>query len=173
MKALLTTVLALWFLSPATAQKKGIFLRVYNHVNTKIYTGHLAQLTDSTLVLEEGADKTTVPITAIGSIRLKHSTGHKMVIAGTVTAVTLAIIGGISGTPKKNDGTLVGAFSDAFSVTPGEGILAGFVGGAAAGVAVGGIIGAVQKKQILVIDNDKNKWMVAKETLKPYLPRGE
>ena len=167
MKALLTTVLALWFFSPATAQKKGIFLRVYNHVNTKIYSGHLAAVTDSSLVLD---DKTVVPITEIGSIRLKHSTGHKMIVAGAISAVGVAIIGGLSGEPNKNDGTLGGAFHDAFNVTPGEGILFGFVSGAIAGSATGALIGAVQKKTILVIDNDINKWATAKETLKPYLP---
>ncbi|MEJ7610933.1 MAG: hypothetical protein WKF88_07120 [Ferruginibacter sp.] len=170
MKKILTTVIIILILcAPCLAQKKGTFMRVFDSKGKKIYAGRLAGITDSSFSLVKNKVETEIAIKEVKYIKLKHSVGHPMLIAGGASAVGLAIALAASAEPDLNDGTLGGTLHDAFNYTAGQLAATGFLVGAAGGSLAGAIIGAAKKKHVYIIDNDIKKWALAKKSLTPYL----
>jgi hypothetical protein len=152
MKKIFVALLLFVATNTATAQKK-MFLRVFDLSGKKMAKGFFAGAKDSSLLLYKDNAVLEVPVTEIGNIQTKRSLGHTVLVVGAVgtaawTGAFLSIVG-----------------DDFFEATVEEAVLAGFIGGAATGLVVGGIAGALKKSKKFTINGTKENWLLAKPIL--------
>lgn len=152
------TICAWLALTLAANSQKTIFLRVFDETGKKIQNGFLRSVSDSSLTIENGEKITEVPVSKISVIKVKRSFGHTVAISSGIGAAGFAIFGAVTADP------------DAwFGYTAAEGAAAGSILGAIAGATVGSIIAATNKKPVLQINMNQEKWMKAKSALSYYL----
>ena len=153
------TICAWLTLTLAANSQKTIFLRVFDETGKKIESGSLRSVSDSSLTIQAGEKITEVPVSKISVIKVKRSFGHTVAISSGIGAVGFAIFGAATADP---DAWIYG-------YTAGEGAAAGFIFGAIAGATVGSIIGATNKRPVLQINMNQEKWMKARSALSYYL----
>lgn len=140
---------------------KGTFVRIFNNRNQKINKGLLVSMSDTSVTVQRGSKTIEVPVSEIGSIKLRRSPGHTIF----VTAVTVAIAFGILGAATADPDAWV------LGYTAAEGAASGLLGGGLVGGALGAIIAFSRTRPIFHVNNDPAEWMKVKELLNPYLPR--
>ncbi len=133
MKKILFLILFLVMVCAFVQGQKKVFLRVYGLAGNKFYKGHFAGTTDSSVFIYKDSGKVEIPAARIGSIKVKRSFGHTLLISASTGAVLVGMIGAASGESKVNDGSISGAFHNALTITPAEGF--------AQGVIIGGVLG--------------------------------
>jgi hypothetical protein len=153
------TICAWLALTLAANSQKTIFLRVFDETGKKIQNGSLRSVSDSSLTIQNGEKITEVPVSKISVIKVKRSFGHMVAISSGIGAAGFAIFGAATADPE----------AWIYGYTAGEGAAIGFVFGAIAGATVGSIIGATNKRPVLQINMNQEKWMKAKYALSYYL----
>lgn len=165
MKKALLLLLVISFATIAGAQKK-TFLRIYNLQGHKIAKGFFAGTNDSAILLSKHDSILTVYFNEIGIIKTRRSPANAVVTGGLMGGITVGILGFFSGEPKKrNARPLEGVFLDLYSYTPAEGLLVGFITGAAIGGAIGILIYATQKTKTFEIYGNQQNWLQQKPLL--------
>jgi hypothetical protein len=139
--------------------QKTIFLRVFDETGKKIESGFLRSVSDSSLTIQNGEKITEVLVSKISVIKVKRSFGHTVAISSGIGAAGFAIFGAATADPE----------AWIYGYTAGEGAAIGFIFGAITGATVGSIIGAANKKPVLQINMNQEKWMKAKSALSYYL----
>lgn len=165
MKKMFFVILPLILVCSLVQGQKKVFLRVYGVAGNKIKKGYYAGTTDSSLLIYKDADTVEVPVSRIGAIKTRRSVGHAILVSATTGAVLFGIIGAASGEKKVNDGTLGGAFHDALTATPSEGLAAGLLAGGLLGTATGAIISLINKKIKFSINGNLQAWQKQKKIL--------
>ena len=139
----LAFVFAILFAHDLSAQKP-IFIRVYDLKGNKIGKGHVLSVTDTSLRLKE--KNVIIPVSAIGSIRTKHSAGNNILIGSVIGTTTMAILGAASGG------------GDNSYYTSGEGAALGPLVGLPLGAALGGITVLFKNSKTYLINGDSTRW---------------
>jgi hypothetical protein len=152
------TICAWLALTLAANSQKTIFLRVFDETGKKIQNGFLRSVSDSSLTIQNGEKITEVLVSKISVIKIKRSFGHTVAISSGIGAAGFAIFGAATADPEA-----------LIYYTAAEGAAIGFIFGAIAGATVGSIIGATNKRPVLQINMNQEKWMKAKSALSYYL----
>jgi hypothetical protein len=132
------------------AQKKSMFVRVYDLSGKKIQQGHRLKITDSSLQLTRKRRPLNIPFQRIGFIKTKNS-GNGNVFVGTVAGAAFGAIWGATNGVAEDE------------IMPyAEGIAAFFGGslGAACGALIGGITTLFKPSKVYLINGDPEKWKV-------------
>ena len=153
------TICAWLALTLAANSQKTIFLRVFDETGKKIESGFLRSVSDSSLTIQNGEKMTEVLASKISVIKVKRSFGHTVAISSGIGAGGFAIFGAATADPE----------AWIYGYTAAEGAAMGFIFGAITGAAVGSIIGAANKRPVLQITMNQEKWMKAKSALSYYL----
>jgi hypothetical protein len=153
------TICAWLALTLASNSQKTIFLRVFDETGKKIQNGFLRSVSDSSLTIQNGEKTTEVLVSKISVIKVKRSFGHTVAISSGIGAAGFAIFGAATADPE----------AWIYGYTAGEGAAIGFIFGTIAGATVGSIIGATNKRPVLQIKMNQEKWMKAKSALSYYL----
>ena len=152
-------ILAIFFSNFCFSQTN-TFIRVYDLNDQKFVKGHLQNISDSFISITKPGKTDLIKIhySKIGSIRLKRSFGHKVIMATVYSGIS----GGLIGAATASSGGLC------FICTPTEGLLAGSFGGAVTGAVVASILGGIKSMnaiKIKPIDGDFGKWQIASNQL--------
>lgn len=145
----------------ATHGQKRTFLRIFDGENHKTHKGHLWMTTENSIrIITEAKDTVEVPLSLIGTIKLRRSLGHTVLISALVAGGSLAAMGVATADPD----------AWIFGYTAGEGFMLGLTSGAILGSGVGAIVGGTRNRPVLQIQSDPEKWRKAREILASYLP---
>ena len=150
LKTCLSLLLMFSFFANTSAQQKK-FVRLFDLTGKKMSQGFVGKTTDSSLLLKKDSGFIEYSIMKIGVIKTKRSGGHTMLISGAIGAATLGILGA----------TVIGS-DDFFDTSAGEAFAEGLIAGGAAGVLIGGIVSAANKRETIQINGDLKKWDAAR-----------
>ena len=132
--------------------QKTFFVRIYDLKGKKIYRGHVASVTDTSLQLR-GKDH-SIPVSTIGSIRTKHSAGNNILIGALIGTTSMTIVGVASVDP------------DALAPsTTGEGAAVGVVVGVPLGCLIGALTIPFKNSKNYLINGDAEKWKAFRSTI--------
>ena len=165
MKKLFFVALSLIMINSFVQAQKKTFLRLYGVAGNKFNKGVFAGATDSSIFIYKDSNKVEIPISRIGTIKTRRSSGHTILISASTGAVLLGILGVASGESKVNDGTIGGALHNAFTVTPSEGLAQGLIIGGVLGTATGTIINIFRKKIHFTINGNRQTWLLQKNLI--------
>lgn len=136
------------------AQKKGLFIRVFDSTGKRIDKGYITAITDSTVMLNSYKGHDTIAVRDIASIRTKHNPAHNIMIGIGIGGATGLILGIAGTSSSKSSNTEFEPVSD-------EGVVLGsFVLGMSAGALVGGLSNSLKNYEYFVIKGDPAKWKV-------------
>lgn len=136
------------FLIVAASSQLKIFVRIFDNNGNKTHKGFLLRTSDSSLTLSSYKNSFEIPIDKIGSIKLRRSFGHTVLITSLITAGSFAVLGAASANPN----------AWIFAYTAGEGARAGFLFGAGTGAFWGTIISGIRKRPVFKINGSLEQW---------------
>ncbi|MEO6406087.1 MAG: hypothetical protein ABIY51_13785 [Ferruginibacter sp.] len=146
------------------AQQKS-FLRLYGPGDSLFTKGHFAGTTDSSIMIDTRHGIREIKIKDVMTIRTHRPQGHNALIGGLIGGLGLGIIGLASGEKKQDDGTLGGAFHDAFTVTPGAGFAGGLILGGGLGAGIGALTAKPSQRKIFIVNGSLPLWQLLKADL--------
>jgi len=162
MKQLLCICILSLIVFSADAQKR-TFIRVFDQNGKKISKGFIHDLSDSTLtVLDNNNREVIIPAGMVGTLKLRRSFGHTVLVSAVIAGATFTVVGAVAG------GTLIwyGGYAAA-----AEGAAAGLIAGTAAGAATGSIVAGTRGRPVFNIDGKEENWKTARGRLQIYVPR--
>ena len=130
------------------AQKKSMFVRVYDLSGKKIHKGRIFKVTDSTLQLIGKTMPLSIPVQSIGTIKTKRSAGNNILVGSIVGTTSMAILGYKSG---HRDEEFMEWSPEAEAA--GAAIL-----GLPLGAAIGGLTILFKNSKTYLINGDPGKW---------------
>ena len=137
-------------------------MRFYTIAGKKFESGHYGGSTDSSVFIYKNKtdssinvyknkEKIEIPISKIGVIRTRRSTGHSIMVGAITGGVPLGILGAATGEEPQP-----GSF---FTFTAGQQLKAGLVIGGILGAAVGSLIPGPKKRIVFIINGSRVRWI--------------
>ena len=131
-----------------------VFVRVYDFQGKKISKGKIFSISETTLQLNKKGESMKIPLSSIGSIKTKHSSGNNILVGAASGAATMALLGAATA----DDSGILG-------YTAGEGAAVGALFGGITGAAIGGITILFKNSKSYEINGDMVKWNEFKEMI--------
>src|SRR5688572_17085038 len=163
MKQLLCICILSLIVFSADAQKR-TFIRVFDLNGKKISKGFIHDMSDSSItVLDNKNREVIIPAGMVGTLKLRRSFGHTVLVSTVIAGATFTVVGAVAG------GTLIFWYGGYAAVA--EGAAVGIVAGTAAGAATGSIIAGTRGRPVFNIEGREENWKTARGRLQIYVPR--
>ena len=150
----ITLILSIHVCAQNEFENTNVFIRVYDVQGKKISKGKIFSISETTLELNRKGESMKIPVSNIGSIKTKHSSGNNILVGAATGVATMAILGAATA----DDSGILG-------YTAGEGAIGGAVFGGIAGTAIGGITALFKNSKSYEINGNSVRWKEFKEVI--------